>query len=51
MMKLTAVFAFGYLWSWIAHGKLLSRIRTTKRFMKTSGYTVKRAWNLAGRVI
>jgi hypothetical protein len=51
MMKLSAVFIVGYLWSWFAHGKLLSRLRTTIRFMKDSGYTFKRAWNLAGRVI
>lgn len=46
-----ALFAMGYLASWIRHGNLFKRIKNTHHYMKRGKHSLKNAWNYAGRTL
>jgi len=50
-MKYLYVLAFGYLLSWLVHGRLIKRIRDTHYYITKRKYSLATAWNLAGRTL
>ncbi len=47
-MKYLYTLAFGYLLSWIVHGRLIKRIKDTHYYVTKRQYSIVQAWHLAG---
>ena len=46
-----AAYAIGYASAWIAHGKLLKRVKNTHFYYSKCHYSLKKSWEYAGMTL